>query len=148
MAESRIHIYVQLVQDQDGYPPFEAEEIDAVALGSDEFKVASAPAFAYGLAPGDVVRTTQDADGRLWVVEVVASSTEWVARVIPRKGCDPATVVELLERLGATCAITRFGLVTLSVPGTVNSRPVLDAIEAGQEVDGLWHFDLGVAPTS
>jgi hypothetical protein len=98
---SNVHLYVALERDEDGYPPFEVEELDATPVSENSYRIDAIPAFAYGLAPGDVVRATHPPDDdRLWVVEVLRASENWVARVMHRSGTEAADVVQRFESLG------------------------------------------------
>lgn len=64
-------MYISLPRDEDGYPPYEVEELRAEPLGGGRHRILGIPVFAYGLAVGDVVRVARVlGDRRLWVTEV------------------------------------------------------------------------------
>jgi hypothetical protein len=146
VAELAIHVYVRLEKDQDGYPPFEAEELDALELGGDRFELLAAPAFAYGLTPGDILRAERrGVDQQPWVVEVLEESDNWLARVMPRSGFGAGDVVELFRSMGCDARDTPFAVVTVVVPSRVAAAAVLEQLSNGQErMD--WYYDLGVRP--
>ncbi|HSX68933.1 DUF4265 domain-containing protein [Nocardioides sp.] len=140
-----MHVLIALERDEDGYPPVDAEELDAVDLGGGRFELVSAPAFAYGIAPGDVLRAEEREDG-IWAVEVVCSSANWLARVIPRAGASTAPAAAEFGRLGCITRESPFGLVTVVVPPKVPALPILRRLYEGQDDSEEWYFDLGVAP--
>jgi hypothetical protein len=147
MVAGQHHVYVPLIRDEDGYPPVDAEEIDATKVSSGQFRVESVPVFAYGLARGDVVRAARSgSDDRLWVTEVLISSPNWVARVIPRGDFDTATIVRRFQELGCRAHATRYGLVAIDVPPEAIASSVLDQLAEGQDIAQSWYYDLGVSP--
>lgn len=146
MVGQHVHVYVSLERDEDGYPPVDAEELDAIEVGIEQFELVSAPAFAYGIAPGDVLRAVERPDGCLWAVEVVRSSENWLARVIPSAGRPAAPAAAEFASLGCETRETGFGLVTVVVPPAVPAVRILCRLYEGQDGSGEWHFDVGVAP--
>jgi hypothetical protein len=146
LVDKHLHVYVSLERDEDGYPPFDSEELDAVDLGGGRFRLAAAPAFAYGLAPGDIVRAEMTSgDRRAWAVEVIHPSDNWLARIMPRAGCDAADVVEQFRSIGCDARVTPYRLITVLVPAGVTVSSVMKRLQDGQETNS-WYFDLGVAP--
>ncbi|MFC8519584.1 DUF4265 domain-containing protein [Streptomyces sp. NPDC057257] len=140
------HVYVSLERDEDGYPPFDEEEIDATEMGGGRFRIEGVPVFVYGLAVGDVVKVARvHGDDRLWVTEVVEQAGHWTSRVVPK---DPAAlddVASLFQELGCRAHATPFGLVAVDVPASAPAGPVLALLDQGAAA-GRWHFDLGVGP--
>jgi len=80
--KGHVHLLVQLERDEDGYPPYSTEEVDARALGDDLYEVQGIPVFARSLAPGDVVRVAEF-ENNLWIHEVVSESAHTTVRVLP-----------------------------------------------------------------
>ena len=81
------HVYVSLERDEDGYPLFDVEEIDAIRVDGDRYRIEGIPVFVYGPARGDVVKVVRvRRDERLWISEVTAPSGRWTARVVPLAG--------------------------------------------------------------
>lgn len=148
VTDREVHVHVALDRDEDGYPPFDTEELDAVAVGGDEYRITGAPAFVYGIAPGDVVRAVRaDVDERLWVVAVVRSADSWVARVVPRGDGRLVDVARRFQDLGCDARPTPFGLATVVVPPDVPAPDVLGLLREGEDA-GRWYFDLGVGPSA
>ncbi|MFV0458561.1 MAG: DUF4265 domain-containing protein [Actinomycetales bacterium] len=142
-----VHVYVSLERDEDGYPPFDVEELDAIDLGGGEFRITSAPAFVYGLAPGDIVQGKKIAqDMRVWVVEVLRSSDNWLACIMPRDRYDIVDILEQFRLLGCDARVTQYGLVTVVIPARVAVTPIMKRLQDGQDATCKWYFDLGVAP--
>lgn len=149
MVDEVFHVYVDLKKDENGYPPYKVEEIDAVKLGYSRFQICGAPVFVFGLAPGDIVKVVcQIDDGLLWVEKVLEPSDNWLARVLPREGVDPQGVVDRFSALGCCANLTRYGLITVVVPPEVPAESVVATLEDGQERQELWYFDMGVNPPS
>lgn len=141
------HVYVALERDSDRYPPYETEEIDAVKVSGDRYRLGAVPVFAYGLALGDVVRVVRVVgDSRLWVAEVVEESGHWTARIVPAKWTDPDWVARSFVEAGCLAHPTGFGLIAVDVPGDVDHSTVMEALERGRD-EAKWDFDLGVAPS-
>lgn len=141
-----VHIYVGLDEEEPGYPPVRVEELDAIDLGGGHFKLQSAPAFAFGIAPGDILQAEANVDGRLWAVAVVRPSDNWLARVVPQAGGSPDPALMEFAACGCTVRLTSFGLITVVVPPEVEAAPLLDRLRQGRDVSNEWHFDLGVGP--
>ena len=136
MVGRTVHVYVALERDEDGYPPFDVEELDAVEGGEGEFRIDAAPTCAYGVATGDVVRAHSGPwDERLWLREVVRSSQSLVARVIPRGEFTAIDVVHQFESLGCIAREAPHSLVVVDVPPEVPPSLVLDALRRGQDRD-------------
>ena len=148
MVEAHVHVYVSLKRDEDGYPPFEVEEVDAVREGPGRCRILGAPVFLYGMAPGDVVKVVKvEGEGdQLWVTEVLEPSDNWLARVSTHGECTDEDAVTLFRSLGCDANATPFGLVTVVVPPSVEPGPVLQVLRDGQDRDHHWYFDLGVGP--
>jgi predicted RNA-binding protein with TRAM domain len=141
------HVYVELQRDEDGYPPYEVEQIDAAALGSGRFRIDGIPVFVYGLAKGDVVQGVRVAgeDDRVWVSEVLETSGHWTARVLPADAAMLDKTADRFTRIGCQAHSTPFGLVAVDVPPKTSADAVLKVLEEGRR-SGEWTFDLGVAP--
>ncbi|MEV4514368.1 DUF4265 domain-containing protein [Dactylosporangium sp. NPDC049525] len=140
------HVYVALERDADGYPPFEAEEIDAVEVGRGRFRIEGIPVFVYGMARGDVVRVKRTrGDDRLWVTAVVSNSEHWTSRVVPVDRTTLEQVAQQFVALGCDAHATAFGMVAVDVPASVRAATVVEVLRHGQDA-GIWHYDMGVAP--
>jgi hypothetical protein len=140
--DRRVHVHVQLQQDESGYPPFEAEELDAVELGAGLLRLSVPPTFAHGLAKHDVVRAV-DWQDQLWVDALHEPSGHSVVRVV---GLDDGPTVEaeqLVRRLGCDAFTSHLGLLVVDVPVGVPVERVTGALEQGR-AEGRWDYDVGV----
>lgn len=137
-----MHVRVQLERDGSGYPPFEAEELDAVELGGGLLRLTTAPTFAHGLANGDVVRAVQWQDA-LWVDALHEPSGRSVVRVVGLGGRSTAAAEALVQEWGCDVRAGQLGLTVVDVPAGVCVQVVLQALEPGRR-DGLWDCDVGV----
>lgn len=140
-----VHLRVALQRDADGYPPFDSEEVDAELIDDSTAAVTAAPAFAPGLAVGDVVAVSTSEDGDLWITEVTTESDHWTTRVIPLDGQELTAIVEALNARGADARPTQYGLVVCDVPPHVDAGGLVAYLEQGRD-GGDWDFDLGVDP--
>ena len=147
---ARVHVYVSLERDDDGYPPFEVEELDAVRESPGRCRNLGAPVFAYGLAPGDVVNVVKvmGEGDQLWVTEVLEPSDNWLARVSTHGECTDEDAVSVFRSLGCDAHATPYSLVTVVVPASVKPELVLQTLRDGQDRDHHWYFDLGVGPSN
>jgi hypothetical protein len=142
------HVYVALERDEDGYPPFDTEEIDASSLGGGRYRINGIPVFVFGLAKGDIVKVvaTRD-DERRWVTEVLEPSGHLTARVIPWDAGTLEDVAVRLSGLGCLAHATPYGIVAVDVPPEAPTERVMEALNGGRAA-GEWDFDMGVAPDS
>ena len=141
-----VHVFVDLVVDEDGYPPFRIEELHAEEIEPGLARLAGIPVFAYGMTRGDIVQVeVRRSDDRPWVVAVAEQSDHWTARVVPLAGQDLGVVVRELIHLGCDAHTTAYGLVPADVPPEADATTVLRALRAGRS-EGRLDFDLGVDP--
>jgi predicted RNA-binding protein with TRAM domain len=140
------HIYVSLDRDEDGYPPYEVEEIDASESGNGLYRIEGIPVFVYGISRGDLVKVVQvKGDSRLWIAEVVKVSDHWTVRVLPRRGLALTEVAVEFSEVGCDAYPTPFGLVAIDVPSHVKAEDIMDRLNRGRTIQ-RWDFDLGVSP--
>lgn len=90
------HGHVTLQRDEDGYPPYEVEEIDASPVGGGRYRIEGIPVFVHGLARGDIAKVARTVgDERTWVTEVLEPAVAQrlggrVRRPLPPgRGLDP-----------------------------------------------------------
>jgi hypothetical protein len=140
------HVYVALEREEDGYPPFDAEEIDASSLGGGRYRIDGIPVFVSGLAKGDIVKVvaTRD-DDRRWVTEVLEPSGHLTARVLPWNADELGDVAARFRNLDCPSHATPYGVVAVDVPPSTPTERVMEALEKGRAT-GEWDFDMGVAP--
>ena len=141
-----LHAYVALEQDEDGYPPFDTEELEVEMRHDGACTVLAVPVFTSGIAVDDIVSVTQvEDDDRWWVTGVLLASGRGTARVAPLGGTTAQDVVAVFAGLGCPAVATEHGLVTADLPADVDSAALSELLEAGS-ASGRWQFDLGVEP--
>lgn len=141
-----VHIYVELKQDSDGYPPFDAEELDADKQRDGSYLLISTPVFAKGLTKGDLVSVAPyTSPDDLWITSVITPSTNWNARIVPLGALRQEVICGELAKLGCGAYPTEFGIVVANMTNTVDADAVLDVLAAGREA-GRWDYDVGVVP--
>ena len=139
------HVWISLPQDEDGYPPFTEEQLHVHEVAPGEYELDAPPAFAHGIAVGDVLGTQSMDDGTVWVTHVVQTGDHWCSRVVPLNSFSMDRVVEVFASMGVTARATDFGVATLDVGPEVDVAHVMAELEAGR-AEGDWDFDLGVDP--
>ena len=141
-----MHVYVDTPADEDGYPPFVAEEIHAEEVGPGLARLTGIPVFAYGIARGDVVQLeVRRDDDRAWAAAVVMCSDHWTSRVITLLDEDLERIAAAFDALGCDAQPTSYGVVAVDVPPEVPQAAVLELLAHGHQV-GRWDYDLGVDP--
>lgn len=137
-----------LRQDDSGYPPFAAEEVEASEVGDHRYRLESVPVFAFGLAKGDVVRVVHY-DEALWVEELVEASGHSTVRIVGLVGGhtvdEPRREVEDLGCLAYPTVID--GMIAVDVPPSVDFDLLYACLERGRN-DSKWDFSVGVRATS
>lgn len=141
------HVHVALERDENGYPPFDTEEIDASSLGGGRYRIDGIPVFVSGLAKGDIVKViaTRD-DDRRWVTEVLEPSGHLTARVVPWDIDALRDVAARFRSLDCLAQATDYGVVAIDIPPSAPAGRVMEALKKGR-VAGEWDFDMGVAPS-
>lgn len=140
-----VHVILPVVRDENGYPPFDEEEVDATSLGQGLWRLESSPTFSYGVARGDIVRATSGEYGAHRATEVVSSAGNWCARVVPANGASVEDVQSVLRGFGWEVHTTEYQLIVVEFDADVDPVPSVLLLERGQ-IEGRWHFDLGVDP--
>jgi hypothetical protein len=137
-----VHLHVQLKQDASGYPPFEAEELDAVELGGGLLRLVVPPTFAHGLAKHDVVQAV-DWEDKLWVNALHEPSGHSVIRVVGLNNGPTDDAERIVRDLGCDPFTSHLGLLVVDVPPGVPVERVTEQLEPGR-VTGRWDYDIGV----
>lgn len=140
------HVYIALKRDDDGYPPFDVEELDArQGSKADEFVLERSPVFATGLAHGDTVKVVRvEGENRLWVTRVVDEGAGWNARIVPLDGGELSDVVAALPEGPHEVRSTQYGLVVVEGNGPAD-EDLLHALVTGFR-EGRWDYNHGVSP--
>ena len=139
-----MHAYVSLEQDEDGYPPFDSEELDVELRHDGACTVVGVPVFTNGIAVDDIVSVVQtEDDDRWWVTSVMLASGHGTVRVVPFAETTFEEVVAELEAIGCSAQGTEHGLVAVDVPAGVDPDSLDRVLEAGRSA-GRWDYDIGV----
>ncbi|QBS44700.1 DUF4265 domain-containing protein [Nocardia sp. CS682] len=131
-----------------GWLPQDTEGMWATRVGEDTAVVENAAFLQDGVAEGDVVRYTTDADGLHWALERVSASGNCTIRVVPIPsgplGRDAHAVHQRLAvfGLGGEVFSDAFPMVAFTVPADADLAGVKALLEQGQS-DGWWHFEVG-----
>lgn len=142
----RVHVYVAIEQDSDGYPPYSVEELDATPQNGDRYRIESIPVFVYGMSKYDVVQVVRvKDDSRLWVERTAEPSGHWTVRVLPVAPDGLEEVAAQFVKLGCHSHATPFGLVAVDVPPGVPVSAIMERLEEGRSAR-KWDFDIGVMP--
>ena len=139
------HVWIGIEQDADGYPPVAEEAIDAEPVGAGIYRLVRSPAWASGIARGDIVVARPDPGGRQWITSVHSTPGHWCSRVVPFRPLEADAVMERLKDQSCDLWVTTMGFVVVEVDASVDPQPILAALAAGRE-EQLWDFDLGVRP--
>jgi hypothetical protein len=139
-----MHAYVSLEQDEDGYPPFESEQLDVELRHDGACTVVGIPVFTNGIAVDDIVWVIQtDEDDRWWVTSVMLASGHGTVRVVPFGETSFDEIVAELEAIGCVAHGTDFGVVAVDVLPDVDADALDGVLDAGRAA-GRWDFDVGV----
>ncbi|MFN8194718.1 MAG: DUF4265 domain-containing protein [Nocardioidaceae bacterium] len=121
------------------------EAIDATAVEEGVYRLVRSPAWAFGIARGDLVTTQEGQDGSRWITSVYSTPGHWCSRVVPFRPLEADAVIERLNDLECGLWIATLGLVVVEVDASADPRPILAALTRGRE-EHLWDFNLGVTP--
>jgi len=145
----QIKVWFRFVPRQD-WLPYDTEGLWATQSGADVAKVDNVPFLQDGLAQGDLVRFTTDADGVHWATERVAASGSCTIRVLPmRDGPLGPSARAVLERfspfgIGGESFSDELPLVALDVPADAPMAQIKALLVQG-EVEGWWYYEVGCA---
>ncbi|RPK58703.1 hypothetical protein EES43_19480 [Streptomyces sp. ADI96-02] len=135
---------------REGWSPYASEGLWATRLGADTARLDNVPFLRDGVAEGETVRFTTDADGVHRAAGRVAESGNCTVRVLPVPdgplGRDARAVHERLSPfgLGGEVFSAEFPLVALTVPGGADLRAIKELLERGRD-EGWWHFEVSCA---
>ncbi|WP_285732907.1 DUF4265 domain-containing protein [Nocardiopsis sp. ATB16-24] len=145
-AESdRIKVWYRFVP-REGWLPHDTEGLWATRLSGDTARVENAPFLQDGVAQGEIVRFTTDADGLHWAKERVEASDNCTIRVLPVPagplGRSAQAVYERLSLFGleGEAFSEEFPLVAFTVPAEADLAQIKALLVCGQE-KGWWHFE-------
>ncbi len=133
LPEAVVDVLFPLVDDQE-WPPYPAEQLDAVLLASDLARVHGVPWFVANVSRGDIVKVRHDGIG--WVGgTVVSRGGHSTIHVMATSEAELAPIVTRLHALGA---VTASGLtppmLTVDVPESSSLRSVLDVLTDAESI--------------
>lgn len=138
-----VHLTLRLVQDEDGYPPYQFENVWAIPQQDGTYEVASIPYFSYDAALGDVVTAAEDpSEDGLFFTGLVRESGNSVIRVSVRDAQEHIRLAEKLHTMG--CEFESLGsLLAVNIPAATPYAPIFEVLLEGQE-DARWGFEEAV----
>lgn len=141
-----VTLHIRLKRDASGYPPFDAEEVEARHVGEHQYELVRPPLFAHGLAVGDTVGVWHDTDGSIstWIDSLVSAGGHSTFRAIGLGGQPADRPRRIAEQLGCTVVEGHTpGMIAVDVPPTADVVALYSAFAAGRDA-GSWDFDIGV----
>ncbi len=126
-AAEIVDVLFPLVDDEQ-WPPYPAEQVDAVLLSHDLAEIRGVPWFATNLSRGDIVKVRHDGIGYVGG-SVVSRGGHSTVHVMATSAAELAPVVERLRALGAdTASGLTPPMLTVDVPETCSLEAVLDVL--------------------
>lgn len=131
---------------QDRSQGVEAENLWAMKLGRDKFKLDNIPFYVYGVSSGDIV-TAEMADGRLVFRRVVERGGHSTYRLLVKDeaGFESEHFKRLrvqLEKLGCSYEVAKRRWIAVDVPPDTDVFAVYKLLESGEGA-GDWDFEEG-----
>lgn len=127
----QVKIAVTLVKDEDGYPPFDSEDLVSTPVGEGRYRIESIPLFARGIAWGDIVSAVAEED-ELVFQEVVEPSGHSTVRLMVANEAEVPEVLEHFESKGCT-GLNNFmpKLIALDVPPSLSMDDLKQELDMG-----------------
>lgn len=139
-VRDHVKITFFLPRDEDGYPPYERENLLAAPLPEGSFRIESIPYYVRGISKGDVIDVaTQGA--RRFAKRLVEASGNSTLRIWTDDEETSQRVMDQLEALG--CEVDNEHdpkLVAVNVPAYTDYRRVLAWVVEGAEND-RWDYE-------
>lgn len=151
MRESIRKVHFKVIQNEDGYPPFNSEGMWCIGIDAKRFRVDNIPFFVTGVSYNDVISVAEDMNGRLDFVKVVEEGGHSTLRVIINDECADQRPTEVrirelaasLEELGCATAISPPPeILAIDVPPSASITKVQKMLSDG-ESGGLWSYEEG-----
>ena len=127
-------MFCRLEPDEDGYPPVSSEGLWVRPMPSGSVILDNIPFYAKGIAPGDELTVTVDADGEAWFHGLVRPSGASVFRIHAASDQEVTGIRADLLSLGLPSETDmRTRLIAVEVPVGADIRRVLDYLVKGQD---------------
>ncbi|MCX2889771.1 MULTISPECIES: DUF4265 domain-containing protein [Pseudomonas] len=132
----------RLEQDAHGYPPASVEGLWAKRTATG-FQVDSLPFYTYGIAPGDIIDTTEDGE-QSWFAALQQSGGASVFRVRVKTAAELEQVRTAIEEFGCPCqAEPAVRMLAVEVPPALALDTLLYYLLTQREA-GTLDFEEGV----
>ncbi len=126
-AEEVVDVLFPLVDDEE-WPPYPAEQVDAVLLSHDLAEIRGVPWFATNLSRGDIVSVRHDGIGYVGGA-IVSRGGHSTIHVMATSAAELTPIVEQLRALGAgTASGLTPPMLTVDVPENCSLEAVLDVL--------------------
>jgi hypothetical protein len=134
-----------LRRDSGGYPPYESEEVVGTLIGDHLYRLESVPAFAFGLARGDIVEARHYGDPQVpWIERLHSAGGHSTIRVIGLGGRTPSEARSEAEALGGYVQETPLaGLIAIDVPPETDFHEIEVELVRLQNA-GILDYNIGV----
>ena len=147
VTSGQIKVWFRFVP-REGWLPYDTQGLWATYLGEDRARVANVPFLQDGVAEGDVVRFTTDAEGRHWAAERLEASGNCTVRVLPAPDGPLGRSAQAVHAkfaafgLGGEVYSAEFPFVAFTVPAGADFRQIKAVLGRGQ-AEGWWHYEAG-----
>jgi hypothetical protein len=133
VSESLVEVMFPLV-DEEEWPPYPAEVIDAVLIAHDLAEIRGIPWFVTNISRGDIVRVGHDGIGYIGGA-IVSRGGHSTVHVMATSEEELAPIVRQLSPLGVQCAngLTP-PMLTIDVPESTSLDKVLDVLTAAESM--------------
>jgi len=132
----------RLEQDANGYPPASVDALWAKRTATG-YQVESTPFYAYGIAPGDTISTTQEGE-QVWFQALQKSAGASVFRIRVKAADDVEQLRAALEEFGCPChAEPAVRMLAVEVPPSRTLDTLLYYLLTQREA-GILDFEEGV----
>ena len=128
-----VDVLFPLVDDEE-WPPYPAEMVDAVLISHDLAEIAGVPWFLTNISRGDIVKVEHDGIGYVGGT-VVSRGGRSTVHVMATSDEELAPVIEQLRAIGAvTCAGLVPPMLTVDVPESCSVDAVLEVLAAAESM--------------
>ncbi|WP_406700127.1 DUF4265 domain-containing protein [Singulisphaera sp. Ch08] len=139
-----IRVVMELVRDDEGYPPFDSERVWAKEARDGGYLIDNIPFFASQATYGDVI-DVEYRDGEAYFLRTREWSKNSLLRVIFFDNQDPSPLRSELSRLGCETELSEINttLLAINVPPNIDMGSVRGLLEDGSR-KGLWDYEEAI----